>query len=42
MQVHPEPFRGTEVTGQAQRSVRADATLAMDDLVDPPRRNTDF
>jgi S-adenosylmethionine synthetase len=41
LQVQPEPLRGAEVPGQAQRGVRGDAPLAVDDLVDPPGRHVD-
>jgi len=41
LQVEPEPVGGAEVAGQAQRGVRGDASLAVDDLVDPPWRDGD-
>ena len=41
LQVQPEPLRSAEVPGQAQRGVRGDAPLAVDDLVDPPGRDVD-
>lgn len=41
LEVEPEPIGGSEETPEAQRVVGADPTLAMHDLVDPPRRNPD-
>jgi len=42
LQVDPEPLRGAEEPGQPQRRVRADAALAVHDLVDPPGRDPDL
>jgi hypothetical protein len=36
LQVQPEPLGGAEVPGQPKRRVCGDATLAVDDLIDPP------
>jgi hypothetical protein len=41
LQVDPEALAGAEEPRESQRGVRADSTLAVDDLVDPPRRNAD-
>ena len=41
LQVDPELGRSTEVLRETQRGVRRDASLAVHDLVDPPRRDTD-
>ena len=41
LQVHPECLGGSEGAGEAQDRARGDAALAVDNLVDPARRNTD-
>lgn len=41
LQVHPETLRGPEVAGQPQRSVRANPSRAVHDLVDTARRHAD-
>jgi hypothetical protein len=41
LEIHPKPLRGPEITGQTKRRIRGDGTLALDDLVDAPRGNTD-
>src|SRR2546429_7923004 len=42
LQMDPEPLGGAEEAGQPQRRVRADAALAVHDLVDPPGRDPDL
>src|ERR1700722_7139942 len=42
LQVHPEPLGSTEVASQAQCGVRANPPLAMNNLVNPPGRDTQF
>src|SRR5690606_38083031 len=41
LQVEPEPLTRAEVARQPERRVRRDPALAVDDLVDPPRRHAD-
>ena len=41
LQVEPEPVGGAEVAGQPQRRVGGDPTVAVGDLVDPARPDTD-
>src|SRR6266542_3983575 len=41
LKVQPEPLRGPKVPGQPKRGVRRNCPRAVDDLVDPTRRNSD-
>src|SRR5918996_4697594 len=41
LKIQPEPLGGSEVSSQPERSVGRDRASAMDDLVDPARRNQD-
>jgi hypothetical protein len=41
LEVEPESFGGPEAPSEPQRGVGADAPLAVNDLVDPSRRNSD-
>ena len=41
LQVDPESITRAEESSEAQCGVRADPTLAVDDFVDPTRRNGD-
>jgi hypothetical protein len=41
LQVHPEPFGSPEEASQAQGGIGTDPSLAVHDLVDPPRWHGD-
>jgi len=41
LEVQPEVVAGTEVAGEAEGGVSSDPARAVDDFVDPPRRDTD-
>lgn len=41
LKIEPEPLARSEVLGETQGGVGAHATLAVNDLVDPPRRDPD-
>lgn len=40
LQAKPEPLAGTKRNGQSHCRIGADAALAKDDLINPPRRHT--